>query len=248
VGRHVPPPYTELDDYLNAFAESYDVAIYGGSDKILAVMAAHHRLVWIHPFTDGNGRVARLHTDLGLRQAGVQAVGVWCLSRGLAKKMADYKSHLQEADTDRQGDQNGRGARSEAALIRFINFMLDTALDQVHFIGELLKPAGMRQRIESYVTHRGTGVASRELPPLRKEAAPVLQQAFLMGEIRREDMAQISGLQQASARKLFQQLKAEGFLTETSSRSPLYWAIPDHAETWYFPDLATPAAKALGSS
>ena len=28
--------------------------------KIIAVAAAHHRLLWIHPFLDGNGRVARL--------------------------------------------------------------------------------------------------------------------------------------------------------------------------------------------
>jgi Fic-DOC domain mobile mystery protein B len=30
----------------------------------------HHRLVWIHPFPNGNGRLARLATDLLLRQLG----------------------------------------------------------------------------------------------------------------------------------------------------------------------------------
>ena len=29
-------------------------------DSILAAGPAHHRLAWIHPFLDGNGRVARL--------------------------------------------------------------------------------------------------------------------------------------------------------------------------------------------
>ena len=32
----------------------------GRSDTILAAAAAHHRLLWIHPFLDGNGRVTRL--------------------------------------------------------------------------------------------------------------------------------------------------------------------------------------------
>ncbi len=246
VGHHIPPSFGELGGYLDAFAEAYDVNKHGGSDKILAVMAAHHRLVWIHPFIDGNGRVTRLHTGLGFCDRRVSKPSVfWCLSRGLAKRVNVGGASLQEADADRRGDSDGRGARSESALIAFIDFMLDTALDQVRYIGDLLKPDGMRQRIESYVTHRNTGVAARGLPSLRKEATQVLQQAFLMGKIQRQDMAQISGLPLPSARKLFQQLKEEGLLTETSSRSPLCWAIPDHAEPWYFPDLSAPAAKAL---
>jgi Fic family protein len=32
----------------------------GKTDAILSAAAAHHRLLWIHPFLDGNGRVARL--------------------------------------------------------------------------------------------------------------------------------------------------------------------------------------------
>ena len=51
-------------------------------------------------------------------------------------------------------------------------------------------------------------------------------------------MAGISGLGQSVTRKLVQQLKREGLLTETSSRSPLRWAIPNHAERYYFPELS----------
>lgn len=91
--------------------------------------------------------------------------------------MNAYTASLQEADADQRGDSDGRGARSESALIAFIDFILDTALDQVRYISDLLKPEGMRQRIESYVTHRNTGIAARGLPPLRKEAAYVLQHA-----------------------------------------------------------------------
>lgn len=46
------------------------------------------------------------------------------------------------------------------------------------------------------------------------------------------------GLKLASARKLVQQLKEEGLLTETSSRSPLRWAIPEHTERYYLPELS----------
>lgn len=30
--------------------------------KLVGVAASHHRLAWIHPFLDGNGRVARSRT------------------------------------------------------------------------------------------------------------------------------------------------------------------------------------------
>lgn len=246
VGRHLPPAHQELTEYMHHFEDAYQLKRFGGVDKVLAVMAAHHRLVWIHPFIDGNGRVARLDTDLGLKQAGVKAVGVWCLSRGLARRMDEYKARLQDADADREGDRDGRGARSERALIEFIDFMLDVAVDQVNYISGLLEPGSMRQRIESYVVHRNTGLVTANLPPLRKEATRVLQHAFMLGQIPRSEMADIACLSLPTARKLFQQLKEEGLLTEESSRSPLQWAIPEHAEPWYFPNLSGPVAKMVG--
>jgi hypothetical protein len=42
---------------------------------------------------------------------------------------------------------------------------------------------------------------------------------------------------QRTARRLLGQLKSEGLLSDTSSRSPLRWEIPEHAEPWYFPEL-----------
>lgn len=32
-------------------------------------------------------------------------------------------------------------------------------------------------------------------------------------------------------------LDGRGLLSESSSRSPLRWEIPEHAEPWYFPNL-----------
>ena len=43
---------------------------------VLAAACAHHRLLWIHPFTDGNGRVARLMSNAMLLQA-LDAGGLW---------------------------------------------------------------------------------------------------------------------------------------------------------------------------
>lgn len=88
VGRHVPPPAEDLTAFFARFEEAYDPARLTKPRQAIAVAAAHHRLLWIHPFLDGNGRVARLMShamflDLGVRSA------LWSLSRGLARRSTD---------------------------------------------------------------------------------------------------------------------------------------------------------------
>ena len=72
---------------------------------------------------------------------------------------------------------------------------------------------------------------------IKEVAALVLYHAFINGELERPMAYELSSMPDRSARRLFAQLKDEGLLTETSPRSPLRWAIPEHAEPWYFPQL-----------
>jgi Fic family protein len=59
----------------------------GKSESILGAPAAHHRLAWIHPFLDGNGRVARLMSHATLLDA-LDTGAVWSVARGLARNVA----------------------------------------------------------------------------------------------------------------------------------------------------------------
>ena len=65
--------------------------ISGKTDAILATAAAHHRLAWIHPFLDGNGRVARLMSHATLLEA-LDTGAIWSVARGLARNVEDYKA------------------------------------------------------------------------------------------------------------------------------------------------------------
>ena len=67
VGRHQPPGHDSLDGFMVRFGESYAPEKHHGVAKLVAA-AAHHRLMWIHPFLDGNGRVARLFTEAYLHR------------------------------------------------------------------------------------------------------------------------------------------------------------------------------------
>jgi Fic family protein len=47
---------------LRCFQDAYSPKRLEEPKKLPAFAASHHRLLWIHPFRDGNGRVARLFT------------------------------------------------------------------------------------------------------------------------------------------------------------------------------------------
>jgi len=236
IGHHVAPSYSDVPALMEHFCERYHPAQYSGDRRVIAIMSAHHRLAWIHPFSDGNGRVMRLFTDAALKAIGLESSGVWCLSRGLARLSTRYKSALAQADVVRQGDFDGRGVLSERTLIAFCDFMLDTANDQVTYMSKLLTLEQMHQRIKSYVQARNDGRIIG-LGPLKDNAIFVLYNAFISGGLSRSLAIESCGMPERTARRLLAQLKEEGLLSETSSRSDIFWEIPTHAEPWYFPQL-----------
>jgi Fic family protein len=237
VGQHVPPKPEDLGSLMQQFCNVYHPKRHSGDKKFIAAMCAHHRFVWIHPFADGNGRVARLFTDEALKSIGLESYGVWCLSRGLARSSDQYKTLLARADNTRQGDHDGRGALSEKHLLNFCDFMLDTAIDQIDYISDLLQLNEIHKRIDSYIQARNDERVSGVKGKLKEAAGLILYNAFVKGELERSLAYELSGMPERSARRLLGQLKDDGLLSETSAKSPLKWEIPEHAEPWYFPNL-----------
>lgn len=239
VGRHTPPAADHVEQLVIQACKHYSGRLYAGDKRFVALACAHHRLLWIHPFLDGNGRVIRLWTDAAWQAAGLESIGVWCLSRGLAKQSDTYKTKLARADFPRQGNHDGRGYLSETELALFCKFMLETATDQVDYIAKLLDLGGMQTRIRSYVQARNDGRIPGVDGGLKPEAAQILFLAFTQGALERSSALEMTGAAESrTARRLIKQLKDDGLLSETSSRSPLKWEIPEHAEPFYFPQLA----------
>ena len=110
VGRHLPPSSDVVAAFMAHFERRYG-AQTSTAARLLALPAAHHRLSYIHPFPDGNGRVRRLMSHAMVLQAGLRArplVYFAGLGAGLERR-GEYKRMMDHADTPRQGDLDGRG-------------------------------------------------------------------------------------------------------------------------------------------
>ena len=109
VGRHRPPSSDRVVDFMAHFERRYGMA-RGGSTRIIAIAAAHHRLNYVHPFIDGNGRVSRLMSHAMALESGIGGHGLWSLSRGLARGLRDrgeYKRMMDMADSPGGGTATG---------------------------------------------------------------------------------------------------------------------------------------------
>ena len=96
VGRHIAPEWQEGGDLLDYFEERYATAPVSKLQKLIAIPAAHHRFAWIHPFLDGNGRVARLMSHAMFLRQGFGS-SMWSAARGLAREVNKYKGLLAAA-------------------------------------------------------------------------------------------------------------------------------------------------------
>ena len=230
VGRHVAPAAERLGDFLARFEEAYRSEPLSKVRRIVAVAAAHHRFLWIHPFYDGNGRVARLMAHALFVRHGVGG-SLWSVSRGLARNGARYKALLMAADEPRRGGLDGRGNLSERALIDFCVFFLEVCVDQVEFMASILEPAQLLRRIEHYCEDE------IRVGRLARGSFPILREAFLAGEIERGRAPDLTGYRERMARKVVAKLLERELLVSDTHRSRLRLGFPIDAVERWFPRL-----------
>ena len=241
VGDHVPPAADALRKFLKRFDEFYNPAKMHGLRPIVALSAAHHRLMWIHPFLDGNGRVTRLFTDAYFRRIKLSGYGLWNVSRGLARRRDEYKRFLAAADSERENDFDGRGNLSDRRLTKFCRFFLEICLDQTEFMNNLLALGALLERLEKYVSLRNAGLIVGEkgekLIPLKPKVAEVLKRVAVRGEISRGEVFQIIEMSERTGRTILKGLLDEGLLTSKLEKGALRLGFPAAAAGYWLPDL-----------
>lgn len=231
VGRHVPPASARVGDFMRYFEERYAFKNLKTAGRIIAMAAAHHRLNFIHPFPDGNGRVSRLMSYAMAQEAGIGAHGLWSVSRGLArgvKAPSEYKQMMDLADTPRQGDLDGRGNLSLKALNEFILWFLQVCLDQVKFMESLFELDSLGPRFKTYVEQSKT---------LKPEAVRLLEEGLIRGQFERGEAARITGLPDRSARRVLADLTEAGLLGSETPKGQVSLRFPTELLDILFPRL-----------
>lgn len=228
VGRHIPPSPGALDRFLDKYEKSYDNL--GISESIIATAAAHHRLAWIHPFLDGNGRVARFVSYSMLLDA-LDTGGIWSITRGLARNVDAYKKHLSQCDLRRRNDLDGRGNLTEEELASFTKFFLETCIDQIKFMEDLVQPDRLRTRIVMWVEEE------IRLGNLLANSEKILEAILYRGELPRSEIPLIVNAGERQARRIVSSLIERGVLVSESTRAPLKLAFPAKLASYWMPGL-----------
>jgi fido (protein-threonine AMPylation protein) len=232
VGHHLAPAPDELPGWLSRLDEGAP-ELYGRADRLIAIAALHHRLLWVHPFADGNGRTTRLLSHALLRRASVGSA-LWSVSRGLACNVKAYKAYLAGADAPPQGALDGRGILLDGRLAAFCRFFLAASLDQVRFMQALLAPEALSGRVREFVAAEAAG---GRLDP---RVGPLLEAAVLFGRVPRGEVPGLVGTSDRQARRLVRPLVERGLLTGAKD-APLEVAFPLGETERLFPLLWSPS-------
>ena len=135
--RHVPPEQFKVQGYMD---ELLDFINQPAKDKydLLKTALAHHRMAWIHPFGNGNGRTVRLLTYALMIKYGfnvkdgkiLNPTAVFCNDRDL------YYRQLAEADSG-----------TDMALLNWCEYVLQGIVEEVEKINQLLDFDFLRKTI-----------------------------------------------------------------------------------------------------
>ncbi|XP_036383084.1 protein adenylyltransferase FICD [Megalops cyprinoides] len=112
VGHHIPPHPQDLDRHMQELVQWLNSEEALNLHPVEFAALAHYKLVYVHPFVDGNGRTSRLLMNLILMQAGYPPITI------RKEQRAEYYNTL---DTANEGDVR--------PFIRFIAKCTEITLD-----------------------------------------------------------------------------------------------------------------------
>jgi Fic family protein len=164
-------------------------------------------------------------------KAGIGAHGLWSISRGLAmglESRGEYKRMMDLADTPRQNDADGRGNLSQKALEDFVLWFLKVCLDQVTFMAGLFELNALGPRLRRLVQQSAT---------LKTEAAPLLEEALIRGEIERGEVTRLAGLPERTARRVLNDVIGAGLLASETPKGAVSLRFPTDSLETLFPRL-----------
>src|SRR5690554_2230280 len=115
------PPRSVLEEEMTAFLSWFEASRHAPTlDPLLRAGIAHFWFVTLHPFEDGNGRLARAIADRALAQADRQSIRLYTMSAAILGARQDYYRILETSQ------------RGTTDLSDWLVWFLDTLLQTLH--------------------------------------------------------------------------------------------------------------------
>lgn len=190
--QDVPRMMAELIEWLNA-------KVSPGEELPVPVKAAiaHYQYATIHPYYDGNGRMARLLTTLVLDLGGYDLKGLYALEEYYARNLGDYYEALTVGPS-----HNYYLGRAEADITRWIAYFTEGMADSFEKVRE---QANREART-------GAADLSVQLRNLDARQRRVLALFENYRELTAREIGGLFGYQPRTASKLCRQWAEQGFL------------------------------------
>ncbi len=147
------PPSNLVNKEMALFIEWW-VSSQGRLDGLIRAGIAHLYFVTIHPFEDGNGRLARALTDLALAQEEKKGTRLYSLSTQIHKERKSYYGILDEV-------QKGGGD-----ITNWLSWFLDVYSHSIESSLEIVKGVMMAQKF--YFNIADISLNERQLKALGK--------------------------------------------------------------------------------
>lgn len=240
IDEHIPPTGLQVPHFMERFEQVYTPFLHKemqGQHRVAAIahgFIAHHRLAWIHPFPDGNGRISRIFLDKWLSECALPGFSVWSMSRGFARNKGDtYKAKLHNADQPRMGDIDGRGNLTEKGLIEFVEYCAAQGVDQAQFMARLFRLGTMIENAKL--------AFALKYKDLKTEHFKIYERLLIDGQMERGDAAAVINKSSATARKYFKPLFEHKLISSPSEKGTLYPEFPSEILMYLFPELYPPS-------
>ena len=205
--HYAAPPGGRLDAEMATFLDWF-ASSRGTLDGLLRAGVAHFWLVTIHPFEDGNGRLARAVGELALAQDDGQRERFYSLSAQIRAERDAYYAALQEA------------SRGDGDLTAWLLWFLETSERAIRASEAHVDHALARGRF--WQQHAGTPLNERQRKVLKRvlEAAP----GAFEGGLTTRKVASLTHASAATAQRDLADLLEKGVLqrNEAGGRSTSY--------------------------
>jgi len=133
------PDAVRVGHEMNQFVEWFESS--PALDPVLKAGVAHFWFVTIHPFDDGNGRIARAIADMALSQADGTKDRFYSMSSGIEAQRREYYQQLEAAQ---------RGSLDITAWLAWFLSCLDRTIEEAETsLGSVLHKARLWQRINA---------------------------------------------------------------------------------------------------